>query len=273
MQVPNLGPIVPGHIGRTGQPLTILMYHAISNDQAPSNVTPGAFRRHMEVLHANFSTVPLISVVEGCSDERRVAVTFDDAYTDFHTTALPILTSLGIPATVFVPSAYVGGWNDWEPTALGLPRRRVMHGAQLRDIVEDGLVDVGSHTMHHVRMTSVNNATAQQEAVTSRAMLEVLVNRPVETFAYPYGGLADFSSGTTRILREAGYRAAVTTHWGTRQRPGDLLRLRRIHLDEHDDNRTIVNKVDGRYDWKTLKRRAVYQLRVLHHLVSERKQD
>ncbi len=44
-----------------------------------------------------------------------MSITFDDGYADNHDIALPILTRRGIPATVFIATAFLNGgmmWND-----------------------------------------------------------------------------------------------------------------------------------------------------------------
>ena len=38
-----------------------------------------------------------------------VILTFDDGFLDFHESVLPLLTDAGLPATLYVPTAYVGG--------------------------------------------------------------------------------------------------------------------------------------------------------------------
>jgi peptidoglycan/xylan/chitin deacetylase (PgdA/CDA1 family) len=60
---------------------------------------------------------------------RAVLVTFDDAYRDFREHAWPVLKGLGIPATLFVPTAYPGQpdlvfWWDriWAAVMLGPDR-------------------------------------------------------------------------------------------------------------------------------------------------------
>jgi peptidoglycan/xylan/chitin deacetylase (PgdA/CDA1 family) len=76
-------------------------------------VSQTTFRRQMEMLRARFEPVSLetaIDILNGRRHSRRTAVTitFDDGYRDVHRWALPVLKDLGMPATVFVPTGYVG---------------------------------------------------------------------------------------------------------------------------------------------------------------------
>jgi peptidoglycan/xylan/chitin deacetylase (PgdA/CDA1 family) len=87
----------------------ILSYHRIAELVPDSHAlcTPAArFREHMELVRSEFTPIPLDDLVRaaacGCIPERAVAVTLDDGYVDALTTASPILTELGIPATFFV---------------------------------------------------------------------------------------------------------------------------------------------------------------------------
>ena len=56
-----------------------------------------------------------------------LAVTFDDAYRSVGELAVPVLAELGVPATVFAPTAFVGdpeprGWegtDEWASTRAG----------------------------------------------------------------------------------------------------------------------------------------------------------
>ena len=44
---------------------------------------------------------------------RALVVTFDDGFLHFHSHALPALSELNVPATLFVPPAYVGDTSRW----------------------------------------------------------------------------------------------------------------------------------------------------------------
>ena len=98
--------------------LRVLIYHRIADpessprlDPALVSATPTVFRQQMQYLAARFRVVALSDVLRAFQKgtalpEDAVLVTFDDAYADFGTTAWPILKSLGLPATLFVPTAY-----------------------------------------------------------------------------------------------------------------------------------------------------------------------
>jgi peptidoglycan/xylan/chitin deacetylase (PgdA/CDA1 family) len=98
--------------------LQVLTYHRIdapqsNSDLAPSTLsaTPATFRRQMEHLSAHYRAVSLAEVIAAYRGQARippraVLITFDDAYQDFADHAWPILRDLGLPATLFVPTAY-----------------------------------------------------------------------------------------------------------------------------------------------------------------------
>jgi glycosyltransferase involved in cell wall biosynthesis/peptidoglycan/xylan/chitin deacetylase (PgdA/CDA1 family) len=94
--------------------LAILTYHRIAEvgDAPPGLATPGAvFERQMRWLATTGRAVSLADVLAAKREGRPlpddpVLVTFDDAYRDFSQTAWPVLRRLGVPVTVFVPTAY-----------------------------------------------------------------------------------------------------------------------------------------------------------------------
>ncbi len=69
-------------------------------------VAAGRFRQHLEVLSRRFSVVPLEDLVAGLMTGVRTdglaAVTLDDGYADNYLHAFPILSQMGIPATIFL---------------------------------------------------------------------------------------------------------------------------------------------------------------------------
>lgn len=108
----RLVPPAPGRLG-------ILTYHHVADPAASPLLYPGLFTdpsefaAQMEFLASRYRPVSLAELLAARRGEhalplRSVLVTFDDGYRDFADHAWPILRRLGIPALLFVPTAYPG---------------------------------------------------------------------------------------------------------------------------------------------------------------------
>jgi peptidoglycan/xylan/chitin deacetylase (PgdA/CDA1 family) len=98
--------------------LRVLTYHRVAEvAETPwlnprlISATPELFAAHVRYLARHCRVVSLPEVVEAAEGGKRlppraVLVTFDDAYRDFGDVAWPILKRFGLPATLFVPTAY-----------------------------------------------------------------------------------------------------------------------------------------------------------------------
>jgi peptidoglycan/xylan/chitin deacetylase (PgdA/CDA1 family) len=236
------------------------MYHSVNPERDDYSLTPQRFRDQMALVARDFSVVRLENIHEAFlgSHERKVIVTFDDAFVDFLEYALPVLAEFQIPATVFVPTGLVGRFNEWDLQLNHVTRKRIMDVSALRQVSASGLVDLGSHTVDHLRMRHLPPGDMRLQAVTSKLWLEDTFGKAVTTFSYPFGQRDDFSAVTTNMLAEAGYEAAVTTCWGTRNSARRVLSLRRIHFREDEDLETVRAKIGGWYDWIALKERLGY---------------
>jgi peptidoglycan/xylan/chitin deacetylase (PgdA/CDA1 family) len=77
-------------------------------------VSVETFRRHLEVVKECYEALSLDEAVGVLRGERKTdravaVITFDDGYRDVYEHALPVLRELGLPATVFIPTAYANG--------------------------------------------------------------------------------------------------------------------------------------------------------------------
>jgi peptidoglycan/xylan/chitin deacetylase (PgdA/CDA1 family) len=136
-----------------------------------------------------------------------VGLTFDDGYEDFSSTALPTLETLGFSATVFVVAGMLGEENTWEHPGGPRLRSRLLDADGVREISERGM-EVGSHTVTHLRLSGLDPEMLAREVGDSRQMLSEIVCTPVEGFSYPYGDLDD---PAVRAARSFGYAYAVAT--------------------------------------------------------------
>jgi peptidoglycan/xylan/chitin deacetylase (PgdA/CDA1 family) len=121
--------------------LPVLTYHRVEepervapDDPSLLSATPTEFERQMEYLAAHrrvLSLEELLALRRGRMElpPGAVAVTFDDAYEDFAEHAWPVLRRLGLPVTLFVPTAYpdrpeLAFWWDRLHAALAGTGRR-----------------------------------------------------------------------------------------------------------------------------------------------------
>jgi len=227
------------------------MYHSVDKVSDVCTISPEAFYRQIDFIHDHFSIIRLKEIKKALvaqEPSRKVVVTFDDAFSDFHDFIFPVLEKFKIPSTVFVPTGFIGKFNDWDFPFHKCRKKSVMDIHQLKELNKTGFVDFGSHSVDHLKMNTLPVEKIKRQMIISKNTLEDLLSTSVTMFAYPYGRLGEFSPLTSQILSESGYEIGVTNHWGTRNSLRDILSLRRISLREKDSMRTIRAKIEGLYN-------------------------
>jgi peptidoglycan/xylan/chitin deacetylase (PgdA/CDA1 family) len=120
---------------------------------------------------------------EDRAEDRAVLVTFDDAFGNFYHVAWPLLQEQGVEALLFVPVGFVEG-ECGSPLA-GAESLPPMSWAQLREVVEDGSVTVGSHSWTHPDMRQLDERALRRELIDSRDRLQEELGVSVRAFCYP----------------------------------------------------------------------------------------
>lgn len=232
----------------SGTPGVILCYHAVGLRAAPEVVSVDLLRRQLDALVARFRVTVMSDLVAGIGVEGddgplRVALTFDDGYKGVVHHALPILRDMGVPATAYVLPGLWGRTASWLSEAP--PSERVLWDEDdARAWVREGM-ELGSHGMTHVDLSTAPRDVIDREVVDSRQILESDVTQ-IEGFCYPWGR----SSALTRERVEAaGYRYAVAGGYSRHHASGDLYALGRITVDNDDTVEDLLMKLRGGYDW------------------------
>ena len=99
--------------------VAILMYHGVVRTplEVPDwcFVSEQEFTRQMEYLHRHFRVVSLARATKALRENRvnepTAVITFDDGYQNVHDVAYPVLSRLGLPATVFINTAFINTAN------------------------------------------------------------------------------------------------------------------------------------------------------------------
>jgi peptidoglycan/xylan/chitin deacetylase (PgdA/CDA1 family) len=115
---------------------------------------------------------------------------------------------------------------------------------QVREMVEKGVVDIGSHTRRHVRMSrGMSERVMHDEIVESKRVLEHNTGTSVELFCYPNGNITPEADHMVRTT----YRAACVTRRGWHSSTEDPFMIRRIgiHEDVAHDDAAFLSRISG----------------------------
>jgi len=195
--------------------LLVLCYHAVSDRwRSPLAVTTRSLEAQLGALvRRGYRGALFTEAVTTPTLGKTLVVTFDDAYRSIRELALPVLESLGLPATVFAPTNYLGGgqvatWPLMEHYVRsgGPEELTVMSWEQLAELQARGW-EIGSHSLSHPDLTSLDDDSLVAELAESKRLCEERL------------------SGRAARLRS---RSGAPTHasWrrpeplGTRRRPG-----------------------------------------------------
>ena len=191
------------------------------------HIGSGAFLEHVEAAMTVHRLVPLRQIFEEPqAGESRIAITFDDAYAGVVDHTLPELDRLGVPATVFLAPAFVGGpsfWWDALATSQGITLTEAARNHALwklggeQERIREWATEVGlewrempdyarcasleslkraaslpniefaSHSWSHPNLTAISAARVREELQKSRQWLRDHGLGSCDFLAYPYG--------------------------------------------------------------------------------------
>jgi len=115
-----------------------------------------------------------------------------------------------------------------EAADVSLPDDLMMSTEQVRALHRAGMT-IGGHTRSHPILARLADDEARAEIADGRRTLADIVGEPIALFAYPNGlPRTDYDARHVRIVREAGFKAAVTTSWGAARRDSDRFQLPRF---------------------------------------------
>lgn len=190
-------------------------------------VAPDEFHQFLNMMkQAGLQAVSMATywnILQG-KDNRKIEdcylLTFDDAYDCFIRYALPIIQTHQVECTLFVPTAYIGQWNSWNPKISFNAKH--MTWDDINHAAEAG-VEIASHGCSHRSFQKLTLPEIENELVQSKLILEERTGQPVTCFAYPYG---DSFAQSNYIVSKV-YDTAVSVEEGGRVWPEDQYHIKR----------------------------------------------
>ncbi|MFC1912758.1 polysaccharide deacetylase family protein [Chloroflexota bacterium] len=217
----------------------ILLYHSIGDDAIP----PRLMAEHIHFLSSRFQLMTLNSlyqgVINGNLPQNPLVITFDDGYRDNYELALLILEKYQVTATVFIATGYIGGQFQGKPT---------MSPEQIKSLVSHG-IEIGGHSVTHPNLKRLNLGELREELTSSKARLEDITGVKVISFAYPTGL---YNSRVVEMVKEAGFKIAVTTVHDFLVNPHRLFKCPRLLVYPYESCEDIQAKLNGDQHWLKL---------------------
>lgn len=230
--------LLPNHGAVTGA--TLLIYHRVGGGTTNELDLPvDPFERQMRVLagHDVLSMDAALDRLDAGDDSPSFVITFDDGFEDVYHHAWPILRELGLPFTIYLASAFMGGEMRWEGSNASGPAGRGLTWEQLREMLDSGLCTVGNHTHSHVSPIRLS----AQELDACTAAIEGELGLTPWHFTYPWGAVVPEQEREVR----ARFRSASTGLLGRNIPSTDRWRLRRVPVRRTDPDAFFKAKLSG----------------------------
>ena len=216
-------------------PIPILMYHVVAvrptYTQYPQLwVAPQDFAAEMRALkQAGYYAITLREAYDAWNTgaplpEHPIVLSFDDGYLGDYTHVRPVLRRLAWPGVLDLTFANLGAGNI-------TPR-------EVRALIAAGW-EVDSHTIHHVDVTTLDDAQLHEELAGARERLQRQFGVRADFFCYPSGR---YDSRAIAAAKAAGYLGATTTDEGYAQ-PTQLFTLKRIRVNDIDTPQTLLARL------------------------------
>jgi peptidoglycan/xylan/chitin deacetylase (PgdA/CDA1 family) len=233
--------------------IRVLMYHRILPRGVRANgnelsLDKEMFRQQLALLNRwGYTTITFQDyhlILEGQLNFPRkpVILTFDDGYLDMFENAYPLLEEYGMRAVVFVLADRTITTNVWDPHC-STRRTPLMNGQQILELHEAGF-EIASHGLTHQDISSLPADKAWEEISRSRMLLEILLNAPVYSFAYPFGFL---DGRIKRMVKDAGYKFACGASSGPAVFGRDTYDIRRIKMRDGNGLPEFMYQMVGPY--------------------------
>lgn len=223
-------------IGKTSGWVRFPYYHHVFDDEQ------AGFARQLEYLARFGDFISLAETVQLMTsgepiEGRYFCITFDDGFKNCATHAVPLLLDHKAPGAFYLATDYIDtDLEEDRDKLLGFFNHRqtlmeFLNWQDCRDMAAAGMT-IGSHTVHHSRLATLEADAAQAALADSKTAIEKNLNQPCDHFCAPFG-IPDRDFNVARdpgLAREAGYKSMATTERGL-MRPGDdVYRTRRDHV-------------------------------------------
>ena len=226
--------------------MPIIMLHHIGNPTGTGleswRISAQKFSLLLDLIEQKgFKTTTFEEISQGKlqGQTKKLILSFDDCPNSLFEFAIPELLKRKMKAVFSIPTAQIGGFNQWDVTEQGFASVALMSAEQLQYLSSLGM-EIASHGKRHLGASKISTQQFVEEITASKQSLEKLLGKKIYTLAYPYG---EVPKNHQKLLREAGYAYAISIY----QPKKNNFALRRIGIHQSDTSKSISFKLGQSY--------------------------
>lgn len=222
-----------------GTKVPVLCYHAIreilpgdSGEQKTYSVSPENFALQMKTLADNgYATITPDQLKDfyttnGPLPEKPVMVTFDDGRKEQYTLGAQIMEKHNFRGVFFIMTVSLG-------------KNHYMSRDDVKALSDKGHI-IGCHTWDHHKVTGYKKEDWPLQLAKPKKQLEKITQKPVTSFAYPYGLWND---AATDSLKSNGYTTAFI-FYGKQDPTRPLYTFERINIPNSLKIENFIKKIE-----------------------------
>ena len=122
-------------------------------------------------------------------------------------------------------------WNGY--TENGREENVCVRTADLKTI-DASTLQIGAHTVNHPVLARLTGQEQKREIEESKRYLETVLQQPVLTFSYPFGGISDYNADTLKACKELGFSKVAANIPGIWKTGDDLYQIPRCIVRDWD---------------------------------------
>lgn len=220
----------------------VIMLHHVTDDTTldglkPYSISRVSFTRLLDILEEGGYATATFNDLYGIKG-KKVVLTFDDCPRHLLDFAVPELQKRNMKAVFYMPTAYLGGKNDWD-IPFGKPAVELMNEADIKYLSGMGM-EIGSHSHWHVRLGDLPGGEVAENLRQSKEILEGITGKKVISVAYPFGSVPE---NKDRLLKDAGYEYGLSIYSPFENR----YNIRRFIYHDGDDTARLNAKLSLKY--------------------------
>ncbi len=214
------------------------MYHRVLSEKPAKGsrwhyVTVSDFRKQMNLIDRLGYTPITFSDYQHCMEgkltlpSKPIIITFDDGYLDTFENAIPVLLELNMRAVIFVMGNRKLKSAQWDELD-DIDKCPLMSDEQIR-MAQKMEFEIGAHSLEHHALTDLSEMEMVYEIVSSKDAIEEVLEKPIQTFSYPYGSVDE---RVKKVVSDSGFLFACGVHSGSARFSQSMMDIRRLAVNQ-----------------------------------------